>query len=171
MEGDTDWEVKADDRERNTSEHGGRDRMAGSRQDPGVVLMAMGGDLGPMVAALAGLPDEQRRAMLKTRLEEFARMDDASRSKAMQMMLSAALDLPDESYRKIARTRTEILMGLPAEAQMRLMQTHVSALRQLPEAKQTKETGAIRAILMELPPDKRTMMKEMMEKLGMRVET
>lgn len=139
------------------------------RREPGWMPGRPTMDMGDMVRTLASLPEDQRQAMIRTRLQRFADQGEGERKLGMRAMLTAALELPGSDYRRLAGSRMTVLMGLPQDQQMRLMKTHVSVLMELPPDKQNKEMQVMKELLMDLPEGERSRMVGMMEQLGMKM--
>lgn len=127
--------------------------------------MAM--DMKDMVKALATMPEEQRKTMMRGRLQMFSEMTDADRGKAMQMMMEAVGTLPETDIRKLIKTRTELLCDLPDQTRMKLMQTHMGLLQKMPPEKAQMEMKLIQAITPELKPDHQRQVMEMMKMMPM----
>ena len=85
-----------------------------------------------MVKSLAQAPEEQRRAMLSTRLDLFYGMSDQERKEAMKGMVQATAVLNEEELKNIARTRARILSEFRPEKRKTLMRSHMASLMELP---------------------------------------
>ncbi len=132
-----------------------------------------------MVKMLADAPEEQRRAMLKTRLSLFASMNDSDIANGMKMMISALQKLGPDSLRKLTYTRLESLaedfdaptrkklmgthmMVLPKEQMMADINAMVSAMGQCHDSCRMKDMSTMKELMMEMPQEKRAMMMQML---------
>lgn len=124
-------------------------------------------DMGDMVTALAGMPDDQRRTMMTERLEMFAEMEDADREGAMGQMMEAVGTLPDGDQRKLIKTRTEVLADLPEASREKLMGTHMKLMMAMPQEGMMAEMETIKSIVPELTDRRQAVVMKMMEAMPM----
>lgn len=127
--------------------------------------MAM--DMRSMVAALAQMPESQRKTMMRERLEMFASMNDLERASAMRQMMEAVGTLPRDGAKKLLTTRTEILFELPEATRMKLMQTHMSLLQQIGPERAMAEMEIVKEITPTLSPAARQGVEQMMKMMPM----
>lgn len=127
--------------------------------------MAM--DMRSMAAALAQLPEDQRKTMLRERLDMFAAMNDQERAGAMRQMMEAVGSLPRDDIKKLLRTRTEILFEFPENRRMKLMQTHMGLLQQMGMERAKMEMDLIGEIAPTLSPAAQRGVQEMMKMMPM----
>ncbi|MBI3979414.1 MAG: hypothetical protein HY331_14625 [Chloroflexi bacterium] len=118
-----------------------------------------------MAAALAEMPEVQRKAMLRDRLELFAAMADDERRNAMRQMMAGVSALPEEKIQRILRTRTEVLFELPETTRMALMQTHMGLLQEMGPEAAMREMKLLEAIAPDLPPAARQGLEMMMKNM------
>lgn len=135
-----------------------------------------------MVQMLAEAPEEQRLAMLETRLREFAAMPDAQRVQAMTQMVKAVGTLPSQKAIRLAKSRIDCLcdkfdgagrktlmgthmmalMALPMEAMKKDLEAMFAAMPQLSESNRMTAMQTMKALMMEMPADKQAAMMQML---------
>jgi hypothetical protein len=135
-----------------------------------------------MVTMLAEAPEQQRLAMLETRLREFAAMPEQQRVHAMTQMIRALGRLPKEKVAAITKSRIDCLcekfdenrrrllmsthlkalMGLPMEIVKRDMEAMFTALPHLSENNRMTAMQTMKACMMEMPEDRRAAMMTML---------
>lgn len=127
----------------------------------------MGMDMRSMAAALAQLPEDQRRTMLRERLEMFAAMNDLERASAMRQMMEAVGSLSHEDIKKLFHARYEILFELPEDKRMKLMQTHMGLVQQMGPEKARMEMEITQEIAPTLSARAREGVEQMMKMMPM----
>ena len=118
-----------------------------------------------MVKAMAGLPEAERRGMVRDRLETFAELGEEERRVAMREMMGAVMALPEEDRRAIVKTRVDVLCDLDEGTQMRLMGSHMAVLQGLGPEAMMGEMKTIEAIVPQLSPEKQKAVTMMMEQM------
>jgi Protein of unknown function (DUF3106) len=124
-------------------------------------------DMKDMVAALAGMPEEQRRTMMAERLAMFAEMPDTDREGAMRQMSEAVQALPSNDQRALIKTRTEILADLPEATRQKLMGTHMKAMMAMPPEAMMAEMKTVESITPQLTKERQAIVMKMMESMPM----
>jgi len=119
-----------------------------------------------MAAALARLPDAERRTMMGERLRMFAEMPEEERKRAMGAMVEGVAALLDEDKKKLFRARFEILAELTDAQRNNLMMMHMAILMGKGSQMMQKEMELTQAIMPQLSPSVRQMVQMMMEKMG-----
>lgn len=122
-----------------------------------------------MVRSLAALPDEQRRTMLRDRLDLFYEQPEGERKRGMEAMVRALEALSPEDRQKLVRSRLECLCEFPATKREALMRTHMAVLQAVPEATRMVDMGAMKAAIPTLSPANQATIREAMAKLGMQM--
>jgi hypothetical protein len=123
------------------------------------------GAMRDMAAALARMPDAQRKVMMGERLRMFARMPEAERKRAMAAMMEGVAALPDDEKKKLFKTRFEVLAELSESERKSLMGTHMAILMEKGMEMMHKEMELTEAVLPQLPPPVRQMVQMMMESM------
>lgn len=104
---------------------------------------------------LADAPEEQRRAMMKSRLEMVAAMPDDQRLNAMSEMVSAIARFPEDKRRRMVSTRNRIIAEFPPSIRESIMQTRIKLVTTLPKEVNEKDIKTMIQMLPELPDDLR----------------
>jgi len=124
-------------------------------------------DMKSMAAALASMPEDQRKTMLRERLLMFAEMPDERRAEAMRQMMESVSVLPRQDIRKLFKTRFDILFELPESTRMKLMQTHMALLQQMGMDKMRDEMQLVQELMPELSMATRQGVEQMMKMMPM----
>lgn len=124
-----------------------------------------------MMRMLADAPEEQRKAMMKSRLEMVAAMPEDQRLGAMSEMISAIAKFSDEKRKKMISTRNRIVAEFPASTRDTIMQARVKLAMKLPKDVNEKDMMTMMQTLSELPDDLKmnfmSSMKHQFEEAGM----
>lgn len=91
-------------------------------------------DMRAVIGVLAELPEEQRRTMLRERLQLYAGMNETERATAMRQLIEAVSALSRDDAKKILASRAEVLAEFPEATRSAILKTHTILLQQLPEA-------------------------------------
>lgn len=124
------------------------------------------GAMRDMAAALARLPDPERKTMMGDRLRMFAQMPEADRKRAMAAMMDGIAALPDDDKKKLFKTRFEVLVELTEAERSALMATHMGIVMEKGPQMMQKEMELTQAVLPQLPTSVRQMVQTMLNKLG-----
>lgn len=127
--------------------------------------MQSSGGMADMVKAMAGLPEDKRRAMVRDRLETFAELGEDERQGAMGQMMQAVMGLAEEDKRAIVKTRTDVLCDLDEGTRMTLMGSHMALLQSLGPEAMMGELKTIESIVPQLTPEKQKAVQMMMEQM------
>ncbi len=112
-------------------------------------------EMDQMVKMLANAPEEQRRAMVKQRMDMFLSMPEENRIQGMRGMLSSIGKLNAEEKKRIIKTRTEIVASYPDEQRKTLLVSRMKAGMQLPKDVDESDMKTIKEVLPELPENLR----------------
>ncbi len=104
-----------------------------------------------MMRMLADAPEEQRKAMMKSRLEMVAAMPEEQRLNAMTEMVSAIARFPDEKSKKMISTRNRIVAEFPPATRDTIMQARIKLAMKLPKDVNEKDMMIMMQTLSELP--------------------
>jgi|GEM_PF-902446 hypothetical protein len=126
--------------------------------------MAM--DMKSMIAAMAELPESQRKIMLGERLSMFAEMSEEDRQQAMRQMMEGMSGLPKDRMERLLKSRLEILAEMPEARRQALMTTHMKLLQQMPE-RARMEMQLIQSLKPQLLPPVQGMVENMMKMMPM----
>lgn len=124
-----------------------------------------------MIRMLADVPEEQRKAMIKSRLEMVAAMPEEQRSNAMSEMISAIARLPDDKRTKMISTRNRVVAEFPNATRDSIMRTRIKVGTKLPKGVNESDMTTMMQTLGELPDNLKTgfvnSMKAQFEEAGM----
>lgn len=113
-------------------------------------------DMDAMVKMLANAPEEQRRAMVRQRMDMFLSMPEDNRVQGMRgMILSIGKLAPDEKTRLI-KTRTEVVAAYPDEQRKLLLQSRMKAGMGIPKDVDMADMQTVERVLPELSESLRT---------------
>lgn len=130
-------------------------------------------DMDQMVKMLATAPEEQRRAMVRQRLEMFLSMPAEKRVEGMRGMLRSIGKLSPTEKTRLIKTRTEIVASLPPAERRELLQARIKAGMGLPKDVDEADMKTIEAVLPELPAELRnnflTTRQELMKARGVSI--
>ncbi len=124
-----------------------------------------------MMRMLADAPEEQRKVMMKSRLEMVAAMPEDQRLNAMSEMISAIARFPDDKRKRMISTRNRIVAEFPPSTRDIIMQARVRLAMKLPKDVNEKDMMTMMQTLPELPDDLKmnfmNSMKNQFEEAGM----
>ncbi len=112
-------------------------------------------DMDQMVRMLANAPEEQRRAMVRQRMDMFLSMPEENRVLGMRGMLLSIGKLPADAKTRLIKTRTEVVAAYPDAERKQLLQARMKAGMGLPREVDTADMQAIEQVLPQLPEDLR----------------
>ncbi len=112
-------------------------------------------EMDQMVKMLANAPEEQRRAMVKQRMEMFLSMPEDNRIQGMKGMVSSIGKLNADEKRRLIKTRTEVVASYPDEPRKVLLVSRMKAGMQLPKDVDESDMKTIKEVLPELPENLR----------------
>ena len=98
---------------------------------------------------MASKPEEERRAILSARMDQFSQMPDDKRKAAISDMLDAVGELSEEDRVKVVKTRTDLMVQLPKEKRDILMGNLQEIMSQWPDDRKMMEKRAIMAASQE----------------------
>ncbi len=113
-------------------------------------------DMDEMIKMLANAPEEQRRAMVRQRMEMFLSMPEENRVQGMRGMLLSIGKLGPEARTRLIRTRTEVVASYPEAERKQLLQARMKAGMGLPKDVDTADMQTIERVLPDLPENLRT---------------
>lgn len=90
-------------------------------------------DMDQMVKMLANAPEEQRRAMVRQRMDMFLSMPEPNRVQGMQGMIQSIGKLSADERTRLIKTRTEIVASYPDAERKLLLQSRMKAGMGLPK--------------------------------------
>lgn len=127
-------------------------------------------DSGPMtdmMRAISRLPEAEREAIIRDRLEMYAELDDDDdRSAGMAEMVSALVALSDEDRRVMVKSRTEVLFDLDEKTRTKLMATHMAVLQGLGAEAMAQDMVMFKQIIPQLSPEKQAAARMMLEHMA-----
>ncbi len=120
---------------------------------------------------LADAPEEQRRAMLKSRFEMFAAMPEDQRLNGMAEMITALTRFPPDKRKRLIRTRNLVIAEFPPSTRETIMKARIQLGMKLPKDVNDTDMATMMETLPELPEDLRATfvgsLKKGFETLGM----
>lgn len=120
---------------------------------------------------LADAPEEQRRSMMKSRLEMVAAMPEDQRLNAMSEMISAITRFSEDKRKKMIASRNRIVAEFPPATRDTIMKTRVKLAMKLPKEVNETDMMTMMQTVPELPEDLRmtfiNSLKHHMEEAGM----
>jgi hypothetical protein len=132
-------------------------------------------DMDEMIKMLASAPEEQRRAMVRQRMDMFLSMPEENRVQAMRAMLLSIGKLSPEARKRLIKTRTEVVAGYDNDQRKQLLLSRMKSGMELPREVDTADMQAIEQVLPELPEDLRTNFigtrQELMKAMGVSTAT
>lgn len=132
-------------------------------------------DMDEMIKMLANAPEEQRRAMVRQRMDMFLSMPEENRGQAMRGMLLSIGKLSPDARTRLIRTRTEVVAGYPDAERKQLLQSRMKAGMGLPRDVDAADMQTIERVLPELPESLRSNFiksrQELMKAMGVSMPT
>ncbi len=113
-------------------------------------------DMDAMVKMLANAPEEQRRAMVRQRMDMFLSMPDENRVQGMRGMLLSIGKLSTDAKTRLIKTRTEVVASYPDAERKILLQSRMKAGMGLPKDVDTADMQTLERVLPELPENLRS---------------
>ncbi len=86
-----------------------------------------------MIRMLADAPEEQRKPLLKSRLEMLAAMPEEQRLNGMSEMITAVARLPPDKRAKLISTRNAVIAEFPPATRDTVMQSRIQLAGRLPK--------------------------------------
>lgn len=124
-----------------------------------------------MMRMLADAPEEQRKNMMKSRLEMVAAMPEDQRLNAMSEMISAIAKFSEDKRKKMIASRNRIIAEFQPATRDSIMKARVKLAMKLPKEVNETDMMTMMQLLPELPEDLRmtfmNSMKHHMEEAGM----
>jgi hypothetical protein len=112
-------------------------------------------DMDEMIKMLANAPEEQRRAMVRQRMDMFLSMPEESRVQGMRGMLLSIGKLSPDAKTRLIKTRTEVVASYPDPERKQLLQARMKAGMGLPKDVDTADMQMIERVLPQLPENLR----------------
>ncbi len=112
-------------------------------------------DMDEMIKMLANAPEEQRRAMVRQRMDMFLSMPEENRVQGMRGMLLSIGKLSPDAKTRLIKTRTEVVASYPDPERKQLLQARMKAGMGLPKDVDTADMQAIERVLPQLPENLR----------------
>ncbi len=112
-------------------------------------------DMDEMIKMLANAPEEQRRAMVRQRMDMFLSMPEENRVQGMRGMLLSIGKLSTDAKTRLIKTRTEVVASYPDEPRKQLLQARMKAGMGLPKDVDSADMQTIERVLPELPENLR----------------
>ncbi len=120
---------------------------------------------------LAEAPEEQRRPLLKSRLEMLAGMPEEQRLNGMSEMITAVARLPPDKRAKLISTRNAVIAEFPPATRDTVMQARIKLSGQLPKEVNEADMATMLQTASTLPGDLRATflesLKANLQKAGM----
>ncbi len=113
-------------------------------------------DMDEMIKMLANAPEEQRRAMVRQRMDMFLSMPEENRVQGMRGMLLSIGKLSPDAKTRLIKTRTEVVASYPDPERKHLLQARMKAGMGLPKDVDTADMQAIERVLQDLPENLRS---------------
>jgi hypothetical protein len=104
-----------------------------------------------MIRMLADAPEEQRKPLLKSRLEMLAAMPEEQRLNGMSEMITAVARLPPEKRAKLISTRNAVIAEFPPATRDTVMQARIKLAGQLPKEVNEVDMAAMLQTASTLP--------------------
>lgn len=127
-------------------------------------------DMDAMVKMLANAPEEQRRMMVRQRMDMFLSMPEENRVQGMRGMLMSIGKLSSDERTRLIKTRTEVVASYPDDQRAQLLQARMKAGMGLPKDVDTADMQTIERVLPELPENLRSSFmrtrQELMKAMG-----
>jgi hypothetical protein len=128
-------------------------------------------NLEDMMRMLADAPEDQRKSMMKSRLEMVAAMPEDQRLNAMSEMISAIAKFSEEKRKRMIASRNRIIAEFPPGTRDSIMKARVKLAMKLPKEVNETDMMTMMQLLPELPEDLRmtfvNSIKHHMEEAGM----
>lgn len=130
-------------------------------------------DMDGMIKMLANAPEEQRRVMVRQRMDMFVSMPEENRIQGMRGMLLSIGKLSPAEKRRVIKTRTEVVASYPDEERKVLLQSRMKAGMGIPKDVDVSDMQTIEQVLPDLPQDLRSNFMKTKQELmqGMGVST
>ncbi len=113
-------------------------------------------DMDEMIKMLANAPEEQRRAMVRQRMDMFLSMPEENRVQGMRGMLLSIGKLSPDAKARLIKTRTEVVASYADAERKLLLQTRMKAGMGLPKDVDTADMQTLEKVLPSLPENLRT---------------
>jgi len=128
-----------------------------------------------MMKFLADAPAEQRKIMIKSRIEMFLSADETNRRNGMREMITALSKLKPEQRRRLVAARSLAIAELLPDKQQTIMASRAALAKELPPEVNGADMTAVMETLSEIPAGQRLTfmdsMKKAMEAAGMQLPT
>ncbi len=118
-----------------------------------------------MVKMLADAPEDQRRAMVRQRMDMFLSMPEENRVQGMRGMLLSISKLSPDAKERFIKTRTEVVAGYPDAQRKQLLQSRMKAGMGLPKEIDTVDMQMLERVLPGLPENLRSNFMKTKEEL------
>jgi hypothetical protein len=118
-----------------------------------------------MVRALAQAPEDQRKTMLRDRLNTFLSAPEKEAKESMKTMLNALQKLPEDGRRRLVKSRTECLCEFPENERSKLMGIHMAATSEVSSDVAMTDMQATEAIVPELSQPHQQIVKMALQRM------
>jgi hypothetical protein len=109
-----------------------------------------------IVKMLAEAPEEQRRAMVRQRMDMFLSMPEENRVQGMRGMLLSISKLSPDAKERFIKTRTEVIANYPDAERKQLLQSRMKAGMGLPKEVDSGDMQMLERVLPGLPENLRS---------------
>ncbi len=124
---------------------------------------------------LADAPADQRRAMVKSRIEMFLSTDETNRRRGMREMITALSRLNPDQRKRLVGTRSLVIAELPPDKRDTIMASRAALAKELSPEVNGGDMQAVMETLAEIPEGLRQTfmdsMKRAMAAAGMQLPT
>ncbi len=104
-----------------------------------------------MMKLLADAPGEQRKMMIKSRIDMFLASDETHRRAGMKDMLIALSHLSPDKRNRLISTRSQVIAELSPEKRDTIMASRVALANELPPETHQADMQAVMEVLPEIP--------------------
>ncbi len=108
-----------------------------------------------MMKLLADAPGEQRKMMIKSRIDMFLFSDETNRRKGMKDMVMALSRLSPDQRRRLVSTRNIVIAELPTDKRDMIVASRAALAKELPVDVHEADMRAVMETLPEIPENLR----------------
>jgi hypothetical protein len=117
-----------------------------------------------MMRLLADAPADQRKMMVKSRIEMFLSSDETHRRAGMKDMVLALSRLSPDQRKRLVSTRSLVIAELPPDKRDTVMASRVALAMELPAEVHKADMQAVMETLPEIPENLRQSFVDSMKK-------
>lgn len=100
---------------------------------------------------LADAPTDQRKMMIKSRIDMFLASDETNRRTGMKDMLTALSHLSPDQRKRLVSSRSLVIAELPPDKRNTIMASRVALAKELPSEVHQADMQAVMETLPEIP--------------------